>query len=132
MNIIPGIVESVSVKGSLSLVRVKAGQTLLTAIVIDTPETKSYLNAGAQVHVIFKETEVIIGPGQDHNISLRNKLTGRVTHIESGDLLSRLIVETTVGPVVSVITTNAVRNLQIEEGSEVTAMIKTNEMMLSK
>jgi len=132
MNILKGKIESVSEKGSLSLVKIKVGSSFLSAIVIDTHETAPYLLPGHSVKVVFKETEVIVGKGRQHEISLQNKLTGTIQSIETGELLSKLTIETKVGKVVSVITTNAVNQLGLTEGSEVTAMIKTNEMMLSE
>jgi molybdate transport system regulatory protein len=46
--------------------------------------------------------------------------------------LSKIVVESSVGNITSIITSNAVEQLQIKVGSQVTAMIKTNEIMLSK
>ncbi|MEO1263323.1 MAG: TOBE domain-containing protein [Bacteroidota bacterium] len=131
MNILKGIVKSVEVNGSLSLVRTEIAEITLTAIVVDTPETAPYLKEGHLVKVIFKETEVIIGKGTQHQISLRNKLPGRIIKIETDNLLSKVVVETAVGKIASIITSNAVKNLPLQPGEEVTAMIKTNEMMLS-
>lgn len=132
MNVLTGQIETITIKGSLSLVRVIIAKIPLTAIVIDTPETAAYLEPGNDVKVIFKETEVIIGKGMDHQISLQNRLIGHVQSIESGELLSRLVIDTHAGQVVSVITANAVDQLALKVGSEVTAMIKTNEIMLSQ
>ncbi len=132
MNILNGIIEKITVNGALSLARIGVGNTHFTVIIIDTPETAPYLKIGNPVHVIFKETEVIIGKGTDHQISLRNKLEGRIHKIESGELLSKIIMETSAGKITSVITTNAVNQLRLKEGSEVTAMIKTNEIMISE
>ena len=132
MNLLSGEIENLRVKSSLTLVNLKVGQTRLTTIVIDTPETAPYLRIGNSVTVIFKETEVIIGKGTEHHISLQNKLVGTIQSIESGDLLSRLAMDTDAGKVVSVITTNAVNQLQLKPGTQITAMIKTNEIMLTE
>lgn len=132
MNQLKGKIKSIETSGSLSLVRVEVVDILLTAIIIDTPATVDYLNIGESIKVIFKETEVIIGKGINHQISLRNKLIGKIKKIELGDLLSKIIIETPAGDITSIITSNAVRNLEFNLGDEVTAMIKTNEMMLSK
>ena len=131
MNLLKGTIASINVNGSLSLVRIDVNQIMLTAIVIDTPETASYLKIGNVVNVIFKETEVIIGKGTEHHISLRNKLVGLIEQIDSGELLAKITMNTAAGKVTSIITSNAVRQLQLKTGEEVTAMIKTNEMMLS-
>ena len=132
MNQLSGEIESIETKDSLSLVSVKVGTTILSAIVIKTPQTASYLKIGNPIQVIFKATEVTIGSGYVHHISLQNQLTGEVVAIESGQLLSRLALKTAVGLIFSVITTKAVNQLQLQVGSEITAMVKTNEVMLTE
>ena len=131
MNSLKGEIASVTVNGSLSLVKVQVGEIRLSAIVIDTPETAPHLQPGNAIHVIFKETEVIVGKGTDHAISLQNKMEGKVLSIESGDLLSKLTLDTVAGEITAIITTNAVTQLQLQRGTTITAMVKTNEMMLS-
>ena len=65
-------------------------------------------------------------------ISLRNKFEGVIENLESNELLSKLKIKTTVGTISSIITTNAVKQLELKVGSEVTAMIKTNEIIISE
>ncbi len=132
MNILKGKIEEINVNGDLSIVKIIVGKIRFSTIVIDTPETASFLQLNSPVKVIFKETEVIIGVGDMSGISLRNKLIGKVISIESDKLLSKLIIDTEVGEITSIITSNAVNQLKIKIGLEVTAMIKTNELMLSK
>ncbi len=132
MNILKGKIEEINVNGDLSIVKIIVGEIRFSTIVIDTPETASFLQLNNSVKVIFKETEVIIGVGDMSGISLRNKLIGKVISIESDKLLSKLIIDTEVGEITSIITSNAVNQLKIKIGLEVTAMIKTNELMLSK
>ncbi len=132
MNILKGEIASLKVQGALSLVMVAVSSVRLSTIVIDTPETVSYLRVGNTVKVIFKETEVIIGKGTSHNISLQNKLAGTIRSVESGEILSKLVLDTVAGEITSIITANAVSQLELKEGTAVTAMIKTNEIMLSE
>jgi molybdate transport system regulatory protein len=132
MNKLKGRIKNIDVNGCLSLVGVEIGDRIFSVIVIDTPETVPYLKNGNMIDVIFKETEVIIGKGTTHPISLQNRLIGWIRSIDSGRLLSKLKIETSEGEIVSVITTNAVNQLELKTGMEVTAMIKTNEIMLSE
>ena len=132
MNVLKGNIAEVRVNGELSIVRVDVKDHLLSCIVIDTPETADYLMPGAEVKVIFKETEVIIATGETKGISLRNKFRGKVVRIDSDILLSKLAIDTPVGEITSIITSNAVQELGVKVGTEVTAMIKTNELILSK
>lgn len=132
MNVLTGNIDEVRVNGELSIVRVDVKDHLLSCIVIDTPETADYLIQGGEVKIIFKETEVIIATSETKGISLRNKFKGKVTRIDSDILLSKLAIDTPVGTITSIITSNAVQELGVTVGSEVTAMIKTNELILSK
>ncbi|GAA4275126.1 TOBE domain-containing protein [Aquimarina gracilis] len=132
MNKIQGQISNIEVNGSLSLVTTKVKEVLFKAIVIETPETASYLTVGNTINLLFKETEVVIATGNTNNISLQNQVNGIVEKLEKGALLSQLNIKTVIGDIVSIITTNAISQLNIEEGNTVTAMIKTNEISISK
>jgi molybdopterin-binding protein len=132
MNTLNGKISAIEVNGSLTSVAVKIGEITLKSIVIETPETVSYLEKGHDLKVLFKETEVIIGTGDTSNISLQNKIPGNVISIEKGTLVSKITIESKVGKITAVISTSAVESLNLEKGQAVTAMIKTNEILLSE
>ena len=132
MNILKGHIDSIKVNGDLSIVKVRVGSSVFSTILIDTPKTAPYLFVDNEVKIIFKETEVILGVGDMSGISLRNKMKGKVSHIESDTLLSKVSIDTEMGTITSIITSNAVKQLQIVQDMELTAMVKTNELMLSK
>ncbi len=132
MNTLQGQISNIEVNGSLALVTTKVNGIPFTSIVIETPETSSYLKLGNTIKVLFKETEVIITTGDVSGISLQNRVTGTIIQLEKGTLLSKITIGTTVGNITSVITTNAVEQLGIETNTSVTAMIKTNEILLSQ
>jgi molybdate transport system regulatory protein len=132
MNILKGEIEKLTISGSLTLIGINVNSIGMSAIVIDTPKTAPYLIVGNTITVVFKETEVIICKGNTDKISLRNKFEGVIENLESNELLSKLKIKTTVGTISSIITTNAVKQLELKVGSEVTAMIKTNEIIISE
>jgi molybdate transport system regulatory protein len=133
MNSLKGHIKEVQVNGSLSLVTVAlSDETLFKAVIIETPETASYLRAGHLVKVLFKETEVVIGKDITHLISLQNQIKGKIKRIERGLLLSNIVINTPVGDISSIITTNAADQLSLKEELTVCAMVKTNEIMLSE
>jgi len=132
MNILKGTIEKLTISGSLTLIGIKVNTIDMSAIVIDTPKTAPYLKIGNTITVVFKETEVIIGKGNTDEISLRNKFKGTIEVLESKELLSKLIIKTNVGKISSIITTNAVKQLKLELGTAVTAMVKTNEILISE
>ena len=131
MNVLKGHISKIQTHGSISLVLVTVASTTFSAVVIETPESASYLKVGNDVNVLFKETEVVIGKGATDHISLQNKIRGELMDLENGVLLSKLFIKADVGTITAMITTKAVKQLNLINGETVTAMIKTNEIMLS-
>ncbi len=132
MNNFAGHIDKIEVSGNLSLVSVCILDEInLQAIVVDTPDTASYLQIGNRIRVLFKETEVFLGLGEDIPVSVQNRIKGVVVSIEKGTLLSSVVIQTTVGNLVSVISTKAVNQLNLKQSITVTAFIKLNEIMLA-
>jgi len=131
MNTLRGTISSIETEGNISLVKVQVGDSKLTSVIIETPQSATYLFEGNELNVLFKETEVVIGKGEEISISLQNRLECIVQNIEVGALLGKLTLQHPKGIIRSVITANAIRQLNIKVGDEVMALIKTNEVMLS-
>ena len=131
MNILPGTIREIQTHGNLTLARIAVSDITFSSIVIETPATATYLKPGTEVQVMFKETEVIIAKSSQE-ISLQNRIPVRITEITKGQLLSQLLLQFHDYQICSVITSNAVNQLQLKHGSEVIAMVKTNEVMLAE
>ena len=132
MNQLSGKIENIETKNSLSFVSIKVGTATLFAIVMQTLHNSPHLKIGNPIQVIFKATEVIISTGLVDHISLQNRLAGKIYTIESGLLMSRLLLKTEIGMLTSVIPTVSVNRLELKVDSEITAMIKSNNLMLIK
>lgn len=65
-------------------------------------------------------------------ISARNQLRGTVTAITRGTVMAEVVVRVGDQEVVSVVTRTSVDELGIVEGDEVTAIIKSTEVMLAR
>lgn len=131
MNSLLGNITEITTEGSLSLVKIKVQHTVLTSIVIDTPETAHYLKTGNSIKILFKETEVILAKKVTGIISLQNKMECLVDSYEKGKLLCKITLRFGNFTIASVITRTAFDQLDIQEKDEITAMIKTNEISLS-
>ncbi|WP_299443731.1 TOBE domain-containing protein [uncultured Aquimarina sp.] len=133
MNTFSGHISDIQVNESLSMVSIRINEHIVfKTILVETPETASYLKNGSIVDVLFKETEVIISTEDTLLISVQNKIKGTIKKIKRGVLLSRLIVTTEIGDIVAIIATEALDTLLLKENSTVIAMIKVNEIMLSR
>lgn len=132
MNALIGKIKTIQTSNSLSLVKVEVEETIFTSIVIDTAETLNYLKVGNEVTLFFKETEVIIAKTTDISISVQNKLLCKISRINQGEILSEISLEFGKKILKSIITTNACKQLNLQENDEVMALIKTNEISLAE
>lgn len=117
----------------MSLVTIEVNpKTFLNVIVIETPQTASYLKEGNPINALFKETEVVVGLNQHHNSSLDNSINGKVLSIERGILLSRVVIVSDAGEIHAMLSSSAVDRMKLQVNLPVIAMIKFNEIMLAE
>lgn len=132
MNTVSAKITTIHNEGKLAHVFLESEGIQLSTIVITSEETSTYLKPDSRVHLHFKETEVVIGTDINSPVSLQNKITGRVVTLEKGKILSKVILTTNLGEITSIITSNAIDQLQLKENDNAVAFIKTNEIMLSE
>jgi molybdopterin-binding protein len=66
-------------------------------------------------------------------ISARNQLTGRVKAVTLGAVMAEVVVELSDGQeLVSAITRHSAEQMQLQPGDQVTAIIKSTEVMIGK
>ncbi len=65
-------------------------------------------------------------------LSARNQLTGMVTNVKLGTIMSEVTVDVGGQEIVSVITRGSVERMGIQPGDQVTVIIKSTEVMLGK
>jgi molybdopterin-binding protein len=64
-------------------------------------------------------------------LSARNQLRGTVTEIHRGEAIANVVLDVAGQRLVSSITVEAVRDLGLAEGSEVTAVIKASDVIVA-
>ena len=64
--------------------------------------------------------------------SARNQLRGTVTTVEKGIITAKVVVKVGENEIVSVITKDAVEDLDIKMGDEVVVLMKATEVMIMK
>jgi molybdopterin-binding protein len=115
---------------SISLVDLQANGDLFSCVVIETPATADYLKIGNAVHILFKETEVSIAKNLSGQISLRNQIHSTIKQIDKGRVLTKLILDYKGIDIGSVITTRSAKNLNLQIGDAVIALVKANEVSI--
>ena len=133
MNKLNGHIVNIESSGNLSRVDIALFKDiLLSAVVIETPDTASYLKKNNAIKVLFKETEVILSPDPEVPISLVNRIPGKISAIIRGDLFCEVTIDTPVGEIKSVISKIAWERWPMKSGEQVITLVKTNEIMLQE
>ncbi len=133
MNRLKGHIREIEVAGNLSRVTVALDEGItVNAIVIETPETASYLEPNRTIHVLFKETEVILAQDPDVTLSLENRISGEITGITIGSLFCEVSLKTPAGVIQALISKHTIDDWPLKTGTKVTAMVKMNEIMLQE
>jgi molybdopterin-binding protein len=65
-------------------------------------------------------------------LSTRNQLSGKVTDVKLGTIMSQITVDLGGQTVVAAITRESAEHLELAEGDDVTVLIKATEVMLGK
>lgn len=64
--------------------------------------------------------------------SARNRLPGVVTRLQLGDIMAQVDVRVGDNHIVSVITREAAKELDLHEGDEILVIVKSTEVMVAK
>ncbi|HED06768.1 MAG TPA: tobe domain protein [Ignavibacteria bacterium] len=131
MNVLIGKIEKVNSNDYMSIIEMSANNELLKTIVIETPSTAPFLKTGNKIKIMFKETEVSLAKNFSGGISLQNKLKCNIKEIKKGKLLSNILLDFKGIEITSIITSSAVDQLKLKTNDTVTALIKTNEIIIS-
>ena len=105
------------------------GQHITSSITLEAIDDLD-ITVGKEVTAIIKSTSVLIGRGQ-LTLSARNKLSGTIIDINRGAVNAIVKVELPSNVVItSSITIEAVDELDLTIGTEVTAVVKATEVLI--
>jgi molybdate transport system regulatory protein len=130
MNQLNAVIQSMETEENISIIVAAAAGKEWYALVIDNIDTAPHLKPGSAVALVFKETAVSLAKGVSGQLSIRNRLAGTVSRIKIGTTLSEVGLHCDGFSLTSIITTNAVQELNLQEGDVVEALIKTTDISL--
>jgi molybdate transport system regulatory protein len=130
MNRIRVIIKEVTISGGVILVDMEAEDCLMSALLIDSAVNPGWLQKGASIYAIFKETEITLAKNLSGRISTRNRLPCTIRNVVRGQLMSVVSMQFGKYTIESAVTTRAVDLLELKAGQNVTALIKANEITL--
>jgi molybdate transport system regulatory protein len=103
---------------------------LFTVLLISEKDS-SFISVGEELFILFKETEVALSKKRLEQ-SIRNNLNTHVLSVERGDILSRINLDYRGNLIQSLITTRALEDMEIQEGDNLFALIKANDISILK
>ncbi len=131
MNKLLGKIISIETEGSIALIEVAVGELKLSASLLGSVEDLSCWYVNQDVQLLFNEMEVAIAKNLSGQISLRNRMPGKIVHLEIGKILTRILFVLDGNYTVSaVITSRSARTLGLILGDHIEGLVKSNEMTL--
>lgn len=130
MNILKGTVTSIKQVDSLMLVFIDVGGHIFNSLILENNQDK-WIEIGMNVHILFKETEVMVATNESI-VSARNSFISTITDIEKGELLCNISFDFDGYEINSIITNNALFDLECKISSTFRWFIKTNEVTIQK
>jgi molybdate transport system regulatory protein len=103
------------------------------SVVITTASCEDmHLSEGDSITVLIKGTDVMLAKSFSGMISARNRVSGVVKQIIEGDVVSKVFVESQDEMLHAIITNTSLKEMDVREGNEITAIVKSTELILYK
>ncbi len=132
MNQLNAVIKSVDTEDHISLIVAQAAGIDWYALMIDDTDAHDYIQPGKAVTLLFKENAVSLAKDTNGLISIRNRIPCSVSNLQTGNVLSVVSLDCKGHTFTSVITTHAVKELNLQTGDYVEAMIKTTDISLQQ
>ena len=133
-NQISGTVSEVETGTAMSVVTISAnGQQIVSAITNQAAQELG-LKKNDSVIALVKAKEAILlkGDAGSMKVSARNRFKGRVTEISKGPAMASVTLDAGQLKLTAAITRQAIDDLQLAQGDQVTALFKATEVILQK
>ena len=133
-NQISGTIADIQRGVAMSVVTVSAQGHTITSAITNQAVQELGLRQHDAVIALVKATEGIITKGDAGamKISARNKVSGRITQIDKGAAMAAVTLDAQNWKLTTAITRQAVDDLQLAPGDQVTARFKSTEVLLQK
>ena len=104
----------------------------LSVIITTASCDDMHLSEGDSITVLIKGTDVMLAKSFSGMISARNRVSGIVKQIIQGDVVSKVFVKSQEEMLHAIITNTSLEEMDIKEGNEITAIVKSTELILYK
>jgi len=133
-NQIIGKVEKVSLGAVNAEVEIKLkGGNKIVSIITNTSVENLGLKVGDEVVAVIKSSNVLLSTQSSLKLSARNSLKGSIEDINLGAVNAEVVVN--IGnedKIVSIVTVNSVKNMNLQVGTKVDAIIKASDIIIGR
>lgn len=130
MNSIPGIIDSVIKDDLFAQINIVYREFMFSACILLSEDDMPYGKIGTPVSMNFKECDTFIALDSSCCVSCRNRFIAKVTNIISSPVITRVTADFNGIPIISMITSDSARFLNLEKGVNVVCIVKSTSMML--
>ncbi|TLT07706.1 transporter [Aliarcobacter thereius] len=120
-------VKNIHSSDSLNIIEFDFYNNIFKMMSLDLIEN---LQVGSKVELLVKPTNISISKKHIEDISLSNQALAKIISINSGELLSNIILEINSTKLESIITKNSKERLNLKEDDEVNILIKASDLSI--
>ena len=133
-NQISGTIAAIQTGAAMSVVTISAQGHTITSAMTNQAVQELGLRQHDAVTAVIKATEGILTKGDAGamKFSARNRVSGRITHIDKGPAMAAVTLDAQNWKVTTAISRQAADDLQLAQGDHVTALFKATEVLLQK
>ena len=128
MNKLTGFIKEIKSCDDIVQISIDVKGKTFTSLILSSNET---YKLGEKINILFKETEVMIATVFFFLFS-RNAFICKITDIKNGEILSSISFDFYGDKIVSIITKNALLDLNCKEDEEFMWFVKSNEITIQK
>ena len=113
-------------------IAVAGGQTVVATVTRESTQELD-LKVGREVFALIKASSIIlVSEAEDVRFSARNQFAGTVARIQTGAVNSEVVVSVGDSTLAVIITNDSAKNLELKEGSPVTAIFKASSVIVGR
>ncbi|OCL84256.1 DNA-binding transcriptional regulator ModE [Arcobacter porcinus] len=120
-------VKSIQTSDSLNIIEFDFYNNIFKMMSLNLIEN---LQVGSRVELLVKPTNISISKNHIEDISLSNQALAKIISINSGKLLSNIILEINDTKLESIITKSSQERLNLKENDEVNILIKASDLSI--
>jgi len=128
MNKLTGVIKDIKSCDDIVQISIDVKGKIFTSLILSSNEI---YKLGEKINILFKETEVMLATVFS-KVSTRNAFICKITDIENGEILSSISFDFYGDKIVSIITKNALLDLNCKEDEEFMWFVKSNEITIQK